>query len=212
MGSDAHAPNLTVCQRAPGCKPAPWTFNRQARREGRAAIHFATDNLHSQQAPVVESAVEVAATGPCEVQRKIRARAGIELPRIYLTHALLKTGSIFKFGRDVGLQEPKLVQWNAVEPIHQIQGHCPFFVAFISPTHLHIYIAPAHPHCHSFASTLSFFLRIFSLTSVHVHLRTLTSADLPLHLHTSAHLYHTCASTLSLLHIRPLFLFFYISF
>ena len=59
---------------------------------------------------------------------------------------------------------------------------------------------------------LSFFLHIFSLVSVHLHLRTLTSTDLPLHLHTSTDLYRTCTSTLSLLHIRPLFLSFYISF
>ena len=45
-----------------------------------------------------------------------------------LTHALLKTGSISKFGRDAGLQEHNLVHWNAVDPIHQIQGNCPFFV------------------------------------------------------------------------------------
>ena len=58
---------------------------------------------------VVESPIEVAATGPREFQHKIRVRAGIELPQIYLTHALLKTGSIFKFGRNVGLQELNLV-------------------------------------------------------------------------------------------------------
>ena len=59
---------------------------------------------------------------------------------------------------------------------------------------------------------LSFFLHIFSLVSVHLHLRTLTSTDLPLHLHTSTHLYRTCTSTLSLLHVHPFFLSFYISF
>ena len=164
------------------------------------------------------------ATGPREVQHKIRVRAGIGFPRIYLTHALLKTGSIFKLGRDVGLQEPNLVHWNAVEPIHQIQGHCPFFVTLIHHPHISTTIShlrthtvtPSHPPSLflSFPPSLflSFFLHIFSLTSVHVHLRTLTCADLPLHLHTSAHLYRSCTSTLSLLHIRPLFLSFYISF
>ena len=44
----------------------------------------------------------------------------------------------------------------------------------------------------------------------HAHIRR--SSSLPPHTHTSAHLYHTCTSTLSLLHIRPLFLSFYISF
>ena len=44
------------------------------------------------------------------------------------------------------------------------------------------------------------------------YLDMLTSAYVPLHLHTSAHLYHTCTSTLSLLHIRPLPLSFYTSF
>ena len=34
------------------------------------------------------------------------------------------------------------------------------------------------------------------------YLDMLTAAYVPLHLHTSAHLYHTCTSTLSLLHIR----------
>ena len=58
---------------------------------------------------MVESPIEVAATGPREFQHKIRARAGIKLPQIYLTHALLKTGPIFKFGRNVGLQELNLV-------------------------------------------------------------------------------------------------------
>ena len=81
-----------------------------------------------------------------------------------------------------------------------------------TPTHLHIYITSVHPHCRSFTSVLSFFLHIFSLVSVHLHLRTLTSTDLPLHLHTSLDLYRTCASTLSLLHIHPLFLSFYTSF
>ena len=65
---------------------------------------------------MVESPIEVAATGPREVQHKIRVRSGIEIPRIYLTHALLKTGSISKFGRDAGLREPNLVHWNAVDP------------------------------------------------------------------------------------------------
>ena len=59
---------------------------------------------------------------------------------------------------------------------------------------------------------LSCFLHILSLVSVHLHLRTLTSTDLPLHLHTSTDLYRTCTSTLSLLHIHPLFLSFYTSF
>ena len=69
-----------------------------------------------------------------------------------------------------------------------------------SISHLCIHtVTPSHP------PSLSFFLQIFSLTSVHLHLHTLTSVDLPLHLHTSAHLYRTCTSTLSLLHIRPLF-------
>ena len=43
------------------------------------------------------------------------------------------------------------------------------------------------------------------------YLDTLTSADVPLHLHTSARLYRTCTPTLSLLHIRPLLLSFYTS-
>ena len=60
-----------------------------------------------------------------------------------------------------------------------------------TPTHLRIYIshlrihtvAPSHLSCLAFF--LSFFLsflHIFSLVSVHKHLRTLTSTDLPLHL------------------------------
>ena len=56
----------------------------------------------------------------------------------------------------------------------------------------------------------SFFLHVLSLTCVDLHLDTLTSADLPLHLHTSVHLSRTCTSTLSLLHVRPLFPSFYI--
>ena len=44
----------------------------------------------------------------------------------------------------------------------------------------------------------------------HTHIRRSTS--LPPHTHTSAHLYRTCTSTLSLLHIRPLFLSVHTSF
>ena len=79
-------------------------------------------------------------------------------------------------------------------------------------TSAHLYITSVHPHCRSFTSVLSFFLRVFSLVSVHLHLRTLTSTDLPLHLHTSTDLYRACTSTLSLLHIHPLFLSCYTSF
>ena len=76
-----------------------------------------------------------------------------------------------------------------------------------SISHLYIHtVTPSHP------PSLSFFLHVLSLTCLHLNLDTLTSADLPLHLHTSAHLYRTCTSTLSLLHVRPLFLSFYISF
>ena len=69
-----------------------------------------------------------------------------------------------------------------------------------TPTHLHIYlyhlyihtVTPSHPPSLSFF--LSFFLHVLSLTCVDLHLDTLTSADLPLHLHTSVHLYRTCKS------------------
>ena len=84
-----------------------------------------------------------------------------------------------------------------------------------SISHLYIHtVTPSHPPSLSFCLSvfLSVFLHVLSLTCVDLHLDTLTSADLPLHLHTYAHLYRTCASTLSLLHIRPLFLSFYISF
>ena len=73
----------------------------------------------------------------------------------------------------------------------------------ISPLYIHT-ITPSHLSCLSFF--LSFFLHIFSLASVHLHLRTLTSTDLPLHLHISTHLCRTCASTLSLLHVHPFFI------
>ena len=99
--------------------------------------------------------------------------------------------------------------------------HCTF-----TSSHAHIRRSTSPPHhthtsahlYHLCTSTLSLlhicpvFLYIFSLASVHLHLRTLTSTDLPLPLHTSTHLYRTCASTLSLLHVQPLFLSFYISF
>ena len=60
-----------------------------------------------------------------------------------------------------------------------------------------------------------------TFTSSHAHIRRSTSP--PHHAHTSAHLYHICTSTtdlnrtcttstLSLLHIHPLFLSFYTSF
>ena len=82
-------------------------------------------------------------------------------------------------------------------------------------SHLYIHtVAPSHLSCPSFFLSffVSFFLHIFSLVSVHLHLRKLTSTDLALHLHTSTDLYRTCTSTLSLLHIHPLFLSFYTSF
>ena len=49
-----------------------------------------------------------------------------------------------------------------------------------------------------------------TFTSSHAHIRRSTSP--PHHTHTSAHLYHTCTSTLSLLHICPVFSSSYISF
>ena len=83
-----------------------------------------------------------------------------------------------------------------------------------TPTHLRIYISHLYIHtvAPSHLSCLPFFLHIFSLVSVHLHLRTLKSTDLPLHLHTSTDLYRACTSTLTLLHIHPLFLSFYTSF
>ena len=47
-----------------------------------------------------------------------------------------------------------------------------------------------------------------TFSSSHAHIRRSTSP--PHHTHTSAHLYHICTSTLSLLHICPVFLSFYI--
>ena len=106
----------------------------------------------------------------------------------------------------------------------------PPHLSTFTSSHAHIRISTSPPHhthtsahlYHICTSTLSllhicpvflsFFLHIFSLVSVHLHLRTLTSTDLPLHLHTSTDLYRTCTSTLSLLHIHPLFLSFYTSF
>ena len=97
-----------------------------------------------------------------------------------------------------------------------------------SRAHIHRSTSPPH-HTHTSAhlyhictSTLSllhicpvflsFYISFLSSLCVHLHLRTLTSTDLPLHLHTSTDLYRTCTSTLSLLHIHPLFLSFYTSF
>ena len=61
---------------------------------------------------------------------------------------------------------------------------------------------------------------IDAATSTPPHLSTFTSSHDPIrrstspphHTHTSAHLYHICTSTLSLLHICPVFFSFYISF
>ena len=75
-----------------------------------------------------------------------------------------------------------------------------------SISHLYIHtVAPSHLSC------LSFFLHIFSLVSVHLHLCTLTSTDLP----PPPYIYRSISHlriTLSLLHIHPLFLSFYTSF
>ena len=58
---------------------------------------------------------------------------------------------------------------------------------------------------------LSFYISFLSSLCIYIF-ACFTSTDLPLHLHTSTDLYRTCASTLSLLHIHPLFLSFYTSF
>ena len=63
---------------------------------------------------------------------------------------------------------------------------------------------------HNVALPLSAPPHLCTFTSSQAHIRRSTS--LPPHTHTSAHLYHIYTSTLSLLHIRPLFLSFYISF
>ena len=63
----------------------------------------------------------------------------------------------------------------------------PYSRTFILHLYIHI-VAPSHLSC------LSFFLHIFSLVSVHLHLRTLISTDLSLHFHTSTNLYRTCTS------------------
>ena len=79
-------------------------------REMQAKVRFvrcACNPLRRSRA--VENPIEVVATGPRAFQHKIRVRAGIELPQIYLINVLFKTGSIFKFGRNVGLQEFKFV-------------------------------------------------------------------------------------------------------
>ena len=60
---------------------------------------------------------------------------------------------------------------------------------------------------------LSFYISFLSSLCIYIFARSpLTSTDLPLHLHTSTDLYRTCTSTLSLLHIHPLFLSVYTSF
>ena len=141
------------------------------------------------------------ATGPREVQHKIRVRAGIGFPRIYLTHALLKTGSIFKLGRDVGLQEPNLVHWNAVEPIHQIQGHCPFFVTLIHHPHISTTIShlrthtvtPSHPPSLflSFPPSLflSFFLSFYISFLSPLYMYIFARSHVQIYLSTSTHLH-----------------------
>ena len=47
--------------------------------------------------------------------------------------------------------------------------------------------------------------QLSTFTSSHAHIRRSTSP--PHHTHTSAHLYHTCTSTLSILHVHPFFLY-----
>ena len=62
--------------------------------------------------------------------------------------------------------------------------------------------------CHAGAVVASAQLLLHIYIFTRSHLR---STSLPPHTHTSAHLYHTCTSTQSLLHIRPLFLSFFLS-
>ena len=65
-------------------------------------------------------------------------------------------------------------------------------------------------HCRCIDASTSTPPHLFTFTSSHAHIRRSTSP--PHHTHTSAHLYHICTPTLSLLHIYPVFLSFYISF
>ena len=65
-------------------------------------------------------------------------------------------------------------------------------------------------HCRCIDASTSTPPHLSTCTSSHAHIRRFTSP--PHYTHTSAHLYHTCTSTLSLLHICPVFLSFYISF
>ena len=64
--------------------------------------------------------------------------------------------------------------------------------------------------CHCIDASMSTPPHLSIFTTSHAHIRRFTSP--PHHTHTSAHLYHIYASALSLLHICPVFLSFYISF
>ena len=103
----------------------------------------------------------------------------------------------------------------------------PLYIYTVTRSHPQIYLSTApHPHiCTSIShlyihtvapshlSRLSFFLstylfsRLCAFTSLHAHIHRSTSTSIHLQ-----NLYCTCASTLSLLHIHPLFLSFYTSF
>ena len=64
-------------------------------------------------------------------------------------------------------------------------------------------------HCRCIDASTSTPPHLSTFTSSHARIRRSTSP--PHYTHTSAHLYHICTSTLSLLHICPFFLSFFLS-
>ena len=94
---------------------------------------------------------------------------------------------------------------------HEVLNAFSFLASPLAALLGHTHIVRSLTLCLSFfLSFLSTYLfsRLCTFTSSRAHIHRSTS----LHLHTSAHLYRTCTSTLSLLHVHPLFLSFYISF
>ena len=77
---------------------------------------------------------------------------------------------------------PRLLTHNAALPLHpRICVYSPHLSTFTAsrrtltsadlplylhtPTHLHMYVTPAHPHCHSFTSALSFSFSTYLFSS-----------------------------------------------
>ena len=93
--------------------------------------------------------------------------------------------------------------WKLLCEMYVLQFYLNFFSVVLAQLRLTL-------RCRCIDASTSTPPHLSTFTSSHAHIRRSTSP--PHRTHTSAHLYHICTSKLSLLHICPVFLSFYISF